>query len=249
MTWNTGTPWVLAGAGQGRIGSIPAGRFASRAQDPGSVERRARHPTAMPEAGRMHDADAAVARDGCENQRRPVDVTAIARVDGRRLRSRRTRQRLVVAYLDLLSETGRRPTCAAVSKRAGMSVRTLFERFDNMADLVRAAAAEDVAACGAPVTLDRVARIRLHVRRWARRCEEGLDRDDLAGLAELETIYDRELSGLDVDQRRRIMIVLTTLLDAGAWWHVRQRFGNSFAEACAVWEAATGLSPVRLTGS
>lgn len=168
---------------------------------------------------------------------------AAGRIDGRRLRSRRTRERLVAAYVDLLAETGSLPTCNAVAGRAGCSVRTLFDRFPDMATLARAAAewaadAGDAAVFGAPAALDRAARIRLHVTTRARRCERGPDGDDLAGLAELETIYDPELSGLGGVERRRLLIALETLTDAHGWRRIRQRFGTSVSEACEVWQAA-----------
>lgn len=178
-----------------------------------------------------------------------VPEGAPRRLDGRRLRSRRTRERLIAAYLDILSETDSLPTCNAVARRAGCSVRTLFDRFRDMADLARsarerAAIAGDLDAPGPLAALDRAARIRLHVATRARLCErpppdrpEG-DGDDLSGLAALETIYDPELSALDAEERRRLLIALGTLTDATGWTRIRQRFGTSINEACEVWQAA-----------
>ncbi len=50
-------------------------------------------------------------------------------IDGRRLRSERTRQYIIEAYLVLLRESPRLPTAAQIAERAGYSVRSLFERF------------------------------------------------------------------------------------------------------------------------
>ena len=191
----------------------------------------------------MPDVDAGTVLVGVEVPGRCAAGASITRVDGRRLRSRRTRQRLIAAYLDLLSETRTLPTSAAVAARAGVAVRTLFDRFRDMTDLARAAneraaVAEEAAVPGPPATLDRAARIRLHVTTRARQCESAPDADDLAGLAELETIYDRELSGLDATERRRLLIALGTLTDVGGWQRIRQRFGSSVGEACAVWQVA-----------
>ncbi len=167
----------------------------------------------------------------------------VSRLDGRHLRSRRTRQRLIAAYLDLLSETGKLPGCNAVAARAGVSVRTVFERFRDMADLARAAtdraaAVRSAVIVGSPATLDRAARIRLHVATRAQQCEASLEGDVAASLAELETVYAPELSGLDADERRRLLIALGTLIDVGGWLRIRRRFGTSISEARAVWEWA-----------
>lgn len=172
-----------------------------------------------------------------------TERTEVSRIDGRHLRSRRTRQRLIAAYLDLLSETGKLPGCNAVAARAGVSVRTVFERFRDMADLARAAteraaAVRSAVVAGSPATLDRAARIRLHVATRAQQCEASLDGDDVASLAELETIYARELSAVDADERRRLLIALGTLVDAAGWLRIRRRFGTSVSEARAVWEWA-----------
>ena len=169
------------------------------------------------------------------------------RIDGRRLRSRRTHDRLVGAYLDLVAETGGLPTCGEVARRAGCSVRTLFDRFRDMAELARAASerasGHEGEAAGAPGSLDRAARIRLHVVARARQCERWTlearhENDDLAGFAELETIYYRELAPLEAAERRKLLIALGTLTDLGGWARIRRRFGTSIAEACEVWQVA-----------
>lgn len=177
-----------------------------------------------------------------------------ARIDGRRLRSRRTEERLVVAYLDLTATAGTPPTCNQVAARAGCSVRTLFDRFRDMAELARAAIArasvlEGDCPAGPPASLDRAARIRLHVATRARLCERSLAvsarlsdgaeaADVLSGLAEIETLFGPELSALDAADRRRLVIALGTLTDVGGWAGIRQRFGTSMEEACDVWQAA-----------
>ena len=52
--------------------------------------------------------------------------------DGRQMRSERTRQALIKAYLDLLSEMQRPPTAPEIAKRAGCSLRSVFERFSEI---------------------------------------------------------------------------------------------------------------------
>ena len=62
------------------------------------------------------------------------------RTDGRLLRSERTKQILVESYLDLLRENPQIPTAADIAKRAGLSIRSVFERFSDLQSLSFAAA-------------------------------------------------------------------------------------------------------------
>src|SRR5882672_2381153 len=55
-----------------------------------------------------------------------------ARIDGRRLRSARTKQLIIEAYLTLLRESPQIPTAATIAERAGYSVRSVFERFPDL---------------------------------------------------------------------------------------------------------------------
>ncbi|MBN9542075.1 MAG: TetR/AcrR family transcriptional regulator, partial [Alphaproteobacteria bacterium] len=57
------------------------------------------------------------------------------RIDGRRLRSARTRQIIIEAYLLLLRESPQIPTAAAIATRAGYSIRSVFERFPDLHSL------------------------------------------------------------------------------------------------------------------
>ena len=54
------------------------------------------------------------------------------KVDGRRLRSERTRQAIIEAYLELLRRDPRMPTAAQLAERAGCSVRSIFGRFSDL---------------------------------------------------------------------------------------------------------------------
>src|SRR5262245_22116828 len=62
-----------------------------------------------------------------------------AKVDGRRLRSERTRRLIVEAYMALVRETRQVPTAAQIAERAGYSVRSIFERFPDLQALRLAA--------------------------------------------------------------------------------------------------------------
>ena len=55
--------------------------------------------------------------------------------DGRRLRSERTRQTIMEAYIELLRERPEIPTAAQIAARAGFSTRSIFERFVDLQGL------------------------------------------------------------------------------------------------------------------
>ena len=48
------------------------------------------------------------------------------KVDGRRLRSERTRRLIVEAYMELVREHRQVPTAVQIAQRAGYSVRSIF---------------------------------------------------------------------------------------------------------------------------
>src|SRR3979409_2801117 len=62
------------------------------------------------------------------------------RTDGRLLRTERPKQVLIESYLDLLRENPQIPTAADIARRAGCSIRSVFERFSDLLTLSFAAA-------------------------------------------------------------------------------------------------------------
>jgi TetR/AcrR family transcriptional regulator, regulator of autoinduction and epiphytic fitness len=53
-------------------------------------------------------------------------------VDGRNLRSRRTRQALIDALIALIEEGDLRPTAPRIAERAGVSLRSIYHHFDDL---------------------------------------------------------------------------------------------------------------------
>ena len=103
------------------------------------------------------------------------------RIDGRRLRSERTQQLIIEAYIALLRENPGlpMPTAAQIAQRAGYSVRSIFERFPDLNKLRIAAADYSLAQAAAlaparHVDGDRAARIRSQVETRAGTCERGV---------------------------------------------------------------------------
>ncbi len=181
--------------------------------------------------------------------------------DGRRLRTERTRQRIIEAYLGLAFEhSPRMPTAVETANRAGCSVRSVFEHFPDMRNLqvVAACYAMDQVATLAPPPLpdgDRNARIEHQVEMRARLCEvwgrlwQSLlanrgDSDELKlkiskfqelRLSRLEDAFRPELAALSDLERRQMLIALGLLTDVGSWSCMRESFDLSVDEARAVW--------------
>lgn len=185
-------------------------------------------------------------------------------VDGRRLRTERTRQRLVEAYLGLAFEHAPRvPTSAEIAERASCSVRSVFERFPDLHKLQVAAAShalDRVVALAPPPQHDaeQNTRIESHVEMRAHFCEiwgrlwQGVlvnraDSDELRQkisrfqelrLSRLEVAFGQELATLPNVERRRTLLALGLVTDASSWNYMREFLGLSIDEARAVWVGA-----------
>ena len=121
---------------------------------------------------RRHEPD-----DDCLCPNRPARKPA--RIDGRRLRSERTKQLIIEAFLALLRDDPQMPTAVQIAERAGYSVRSIFERFPDLNKLRVAAADYGLAQAAAlaparHVDGDRETRIRSQVETRAGTCERGV---------------------------------------------------------------------------
>jgi len=67
-------------------------------------------------------------------------TTSRPRVDGRNARSERTRGAVATALLALLQEGHLRPTAAEIAERAGVSLRSVFQHFEDLESLYAAVA-------------------------------------------------------------------------------------------------------------
>jgi len=185
-----------------------------------------------------------------------------ARIDGRRLRSERTKQLIIEAFLALVRDnpTNPMPTAAQIAERAGYSVRSIFERFPDLGKLRVAAADYSLAQAAAlapprQVDGDRQARIRSQVETRAGTCERGValwrvllataeEEEELRPririarertVERLEVMYRPELSTLPERDRKHMLIALEAILDHESWAPMREIHGLSFEEGCAVW--------------
>jgi AcrR family transcriptional regulator len=185
------------------------------------------------------------------------------RIDGRLLRSERTKQVLIESYLDLLRENPQIPTAADIARRAGCSIRSVFERFSDLLTLSFAAAdyafAQGMAlAVARNVDGDRQTRLKSQVETRAAVCEQWLplwrallrhqhESEELAFRIErmrdaivgrLELMYRPELSTLSEAERKPVLIALEALTDFESWGRLRERHGLSIGAARDIWIAA-----------
>jgi AcrR family transcriptional regulator len=191
--------------------------------------------------------------------------------DGRRMRSERTRQALITAYLDLLREKQQPPTGPEIAKRAGCSIRSVFERFSDLLSLSLAAAdyafAEALAQAPAPkVDADLYTRLKSQVETRAAICERWLplwrallryqsESEELvirikriraAMRARLLLVYGPELSTLSEVERSQLLVALDILTDFESWGRMRESHGLSIEAARDTWINAIGrMLPAR----
>ena len=184
------------------------------------------------------------------------------KIDGRRLRSERTRLAIIEAYLELLRRNSVMPTAAQIADEAGCSVRSIFERFSDLNALSLATADYAIAqgqaeAVARNINGDRPTRIRSHVETRALACEKwlplwriitSLDQDAelrtrvvlvrLANIERMKLMYRLELSSLPEPARDQLLTALAVLISFESWDQMRHCFGLSTEAAQGVWRSA-----------
>jgi len=195
---------------------------------------------------------------------------ARAKIDGRRARSRRTRQELIEAYLALAREKGVVPTAGQVARRAGCSQRSVFERFASVGQLGLAVFDHVLDHLPAPPAGigrdgdDRRARIEFGVAARASNCEAWLPLWSLASQSagtsqavesriakvrdvmrdRLVLMFAPELAVLRQPRRGALLITLEALMGFDCWARLRNHYGLSIEQARSIWvEALDQLLP------
>ncbi len=189
-----------------------------------------------------------------------LGLTKPVRIDGRRLRSERTRQLIIEAFLLLLREHPNMPTAVQIADRAGYSVRSVFQRFPDLHSL-HVAATDFALGKALGVTPardpdgDRATRLASQVEARAATCEEWLplwrvlvaNRGESSELAirvrcareatwkRMELMYASELSTLDEAARKGVLIALEALTDYESWARMRELHGLSQEQAKLAW--------------
>ena len=184
------------------------------------------------------------------------------KIDGRRLRSERTRLAIIEAYQELLRRNSVMPTAVQIAEQAGCSVRSVFERFSDLDALSLATADFAIAqgqaeAVARHVDGDRPTRIRSHVETRARACEKWLplwriitNQDQvaelrtrvvlvrLANIERMKLMYRRELSSLPEAAADELLIALAVLTSFESWDQMRHCHGLSTDAAQGIWRSA-----------
>jgi DNA-binding transcriptional regulator YbjK len=184
------------------------------------------------------------------------------KIDGRRLRSERTRLAIIEAYQELLRRNSVMPTAVQIAEQAGCSVRSVFERFSDLDALSLATADFTIAqgqaeAVARHVDGDRPTRIRSHVETRARACERWLplwriitNQDQvaelrtrvvlvrLANIERMKLMYRRELSSLPEAAADELLIALAVLTSFESWDQMRHCHGLSMEAGQGVWRSA-----------
>ena len=155
---------------------------------------------------------------------------------------------MVDALLALLSEGSLRPTGASIASRAGVSLRSVFQHFDDLEGLYAAVAARqsdriDAMRVPLPSSGPLEARVSAFVDQRARVYEfiapvrraailqepfsptlqRGRDRLDRVGASELDDVFASELLVVDRAARRDVAAALRSASSWEAWEHLRSR--------------------------
>ena len=185
----------------------------------------------------------------------------LPKVDGRRLRSERTRQAIIEAFMRLLRRKPAMPTASQIAAEAGCSVRSVFVRFSDLDALSVASADHAIVQAQAEavarnVDADRTTRINSHVETRAFVCEKWLplwrliarqEQPELRkraamvrsiSIERLKLMYGPELSRLAELERDRLIMALATLISLESWDQLRHCYNLSMEDAQAVWRSA-----------
>jgi AcrR family transcriptional regulator len=182
-------------------------------------------------------------------------------MDGRTARALRTREAIVDASIALVDEGDLRPTAPRIAERAGVSVRSVFQHFDDLESLYAAVADRLVERLGhLRMTVDPAAPLErrlpevVHqrallleaitpVRQAAavhapfsaeikRRLQAGHD----FLRSELERLFAPELDLVPAEQRGPLLDALDTVLSWPSWDNLRRLNGRNETEAAVVLE-------------
>jgi AcrR family transcriptional regulator len=174
-----------------------------------------------------------------------------------------TETAILVAYADLIEEVGTDDVSfRIIASRAGVGERTVFRYYPARADLLLATAAWIESTIFARPASESIFDVPLAIREtmaaYERRPElahvvaetamRGVNGADPAPhRAEFERLLDREVTGLDDDERMAIVTALSHLDSSTTWVTMRNELGmrgRDIADAAA-WAAEAVLDPLR----
>ena len=179
--------------------------------------------------------------------------------DGRAARALRTREAIVEACIALVEDGDLRPTAPRIAQRAGVSVRSVFQHFDDLPSLhiaVTESIAERMAALVAPIDAalpldDRIARF---VEQRSNLLEAMMPFRVAAGVhgpfapeirramragsaflrAEVEQVFAPELARVTATVRAEVTEALATVSSGATWETLRSEWDDDPARARVV---------------
>lgn len=191
-------------------------------------------------------------------QDRTAPAETPGQLDGRAARALRTHAAIVDACVSLVEEGELRPTAPRIAERAGVSVRSVFQHFDDLPSLhlaVSRRVAERVAARHHPidVTLPLGERIGAFARQrselldlltpflraaqvhgpFSPEIRHAVNEGNLALRQEVEQVFVPELAG-SVGEPGGLADAVAAAASWGVWDSVRHEWGRSADEARAV---------------
>lgn len=183
-------------------------------------------------------------------------TTSVRSPDGRAARASRTRDAVVNAMLSLMDDGNLRPTARQVSERAGVSLRSVFQHFDDLEALFAAAADRQIErlaplATRIPIDAPFAERLRLFVESRCRLLEavspvrrsallqEPFSPEIAARLrwsrdsnrAEVERVFAPEIASLPVKERHVVGAALHAASEWYTWESLRAHGGLPEAKA------------------
>ncbi len=183
-------------------------------------------------------------------------TTALRSPDGRAARAVRTRDAVVEAFLALMDEGNLRPKARQVSERAGVSLRSVFQHFEDLEALFAAAADRQIErltplATRVPTDAPLSERLRLFVEGRTLLLEaispvrraallQAPFSAELAGRlrwsresnrAEVARVFSPELAALPVKERRDVLAALHAASEWYTWETLRAHDGLSESDA------------------
>jgi AcrR family transcriptional regulator len=183
-------------------------------------------------------------------------------LDGRLARTARSRLAICEACLDLIQEGVLQPSADAIAERAGLSRRSIFNHFADLAELYDAVFEVGVQRCAplleeipddGPVgpRVERLAEVRSRFLEATAPFTRALSAQALMGPGaeqalrvskgalrlhrrEVERLFGRELAGLPDAERDDVLEALSAAMAPLLWEHLRRSRGHAVARARAV---------------
>jgi AcrR family transcriptional regulator len=182
--------------------------------------------------------------------------------DGRQSRTARSRLAICEACLDLVQEGELQPSADQIAERAGVSRRSIFNHFADLAELYDAVVEVGMQRCAPlleeiserkPVShrVERLVHARSRFLEVTAAFTRALTAQALVGPAadqarrvsknalrlqhqDVERLFDRELVGLSPAERAEILEAMSAAMSPLLWEHLRRSRGNSISRARGV---------------